>query len=329
MASLPVSAQIEVLDLRHFSGKQLRPLLQREAQVWKQRLRWDYDSATELLLEYLESRILTGFVALERGRVCGYTFCVYEGHKAVVGDAFAAGHSLAGEIETTQLLLVHLLEMLKHSPTVDRVEAQMLLYNAGELAAPYAAAGFSICQRLFLECDLGRGSRAAALAARVDGLPAELVFSQWTAQDYQAAGELIHACYLGHTDAEINDQYRTLHGSLRFLHNIVRFPGCGIFQSYFSWVLRDRRSGMMVGMVLTSKVNIDVGHITQLCVAPGWRNRGLGKVLLQQCASSLIEAGYVALTLTVTESNREAMRLYERFGFGVQHRFDAMVLDKK
>ena len=92
MSSLPVAPQIEVLDLRHFSARQLRPLLEREAEVWRTRLRWDYRSSTELLLQYLESRILHGFVALDQGGVCGYTFCVYEGHKAVIGDAFAAGH---------------------------------------------------------------------------------------------------------------------------------------------------------------------------------------------------------------------------------------------
>jgi len=328
MASLPVSAQTEILDLRHFSARQLRPLLEREAQVWRQRLRWDYDSATELLLEYLESRILTGFVALDRGRVCGYTFCVFEGNKAVVGDAFAAGHSLVGDVEITRLLLVHILEMLRHAPNVERVEAQMLLFNAGELAAPYAAAGFNICQRLFLECDLRRGTTAAQLAAQPHGMPPELAFSAWSPQDYQPAGELIHAAYAGHADALINDQYRSLHGSLRFLHNIVRFPGCGIFQSQFSWVLRDRRTGAMVGMVLCSRVGPDIGHITQLCVAHAWRHKRIGTLLLQQCAASLIRAGYVAITLTVTEANGPALHLYRQFGFVSRHRFDAMVLDK-
>ena len=328
MASLPVSAQTEILDLRHFSARQLRPLLEREAQVWRQRLRWDYDNATELLLEYLESRILTGFVALDRGRVCGYTFCVFEGNKAVVGDAFAAGHSLLGDVEVTQLLLVHILELLKHAPTVERVEAQMLLFNAGDLAAPYAAAGFNICQRLFLECDLRPGTAAAQLAAQPLGLPPELIVSAWSPQDYQPAGELIHAAYAGHTDALINDQYRSLHGSLRFLHNIVRFPGCGVFQAQLSWVLRDKRTGAMAGMVLCSRVGPDIGHITQLCVAQAWRHKGIGTILLQQCAATLIRAGYVAITLTVTEANHQAVKLYEDLGFFTRHRFDAMVLDK-
>src|SRR5277367_6387317 len=132
MSSLPVAAEIEVLDLRHFSARQLRPLLEREAHEWRERLRWDYSSSTELLLQYLESRILQGFVALDRGRVCGYSFCVYEGHKAVIGDAFAFGHRTLGDVETSRTLLVHMIEMLRHSPVVDRVESQLLLYDAGE-----------------------------------------------------------------------------------------------------------------------------------------------------------------------------------------------------
>ncbi len=100
----------------------------------------------------------------------------------------------------------------------------------------------------------------------------------WSSIYYQAAAELIHAAYYGHIDAEINDQYCSLHGSLRFLHNIVRFPGCGVFEDHQSWLLRDQQTGRLVGMVLCSRVAPDVAHITQLCVAPSHRGRGLGKL---------------------------------------------------
>src|SRR5260370_21008677 len=105
---MTVATQIEILDLRHFSARQLRPLLEDEARVWKQRLRWSYESSSELLLQYLDSRILPGFVALDRGRVCGFTFCVYEGHKAVVGDAYAGASAPAQAIPITDRLPGHL-----------------------------------------------------------------------------------------------------------------------------------------------------------------------------------------------------------------------------
>jgi ribosomal protein S18 acetylase RimI-like enzyme len=330
MASAPVASEIEVLDLRHFSARQLRPLLEREAEVWQDRLRWDYRSSTELLLKYLESRILQGLAALDRGRVCGYTFCVYEGTKAVLGDAFATGHRKMSDADATRALLVPMLEMLRHSPGVDRVESQLLLFDAGEFADLFAGPEFTIYPRLFLECDLS-GKRDALLADAEanpqSGIPADLELTLWTAADYQAAAELIHASYAGHPDTEINDQYRSLHGSLRFLHNIVRFPGCGIFESRFSWMLRERRSGALVGMLLCSRVGADVAHITQLCVAQAYRGRGLGLGLLAWNAQSLLRAGFKAITLTVTEANEPAVKLYERFGFIQRHRFDAMVME--
>jgi ribosomal protein S18 acetylase RimI-like enzyme len=327
MSSLPVASQIEVLDLRHFSARQLRPLLESEAELWRLRLRWDYRSSTELLLQYLESRILHGFVALDQGRVCGYTFCVYEGRKAVIGDAFATGHRTMTDADATRVLLVQMLEMLRHSPAVDRVESQLLLFDAGEFADIFAGPEFTIYPRLFLECPLRRPVEHLPVVAQ--SIPPELELLPWTAQDYQPAGELIHACYVGHTDAEINDQYRTLHGSLRFLHNIVRFPGCGTFEAAFSWTLRDRRSSALVGMVLCSRVAPNVAHVTQLCVAQAYRGRGLGLALLWQSADALVRAGFDAITLTVTEANNEAVRLYTRFGFSPTRRFDAMALDTK
>lgn len=329
MSSLPVTSQLEVLDLRHFSARQLRPLLEREAAVWRARLRWDYQSSTELLLQYLESRILHGFVALDRGRVCGYTFCVYEGYKAVIGDAFAAGPRMMGDADTTRLLLTHVLEMLRHSPAVDRVESQLLLFESGEFADIFAGPEFRLYPRLFLECDLKRPTLVPASDATSHAIPQDLELVQWTAQDYQAAAELIYICYIGHTDAQINDQYRSLHGSLRFLHNIVRFPGCGIFEPNFSWMLRDRRSHALVGMVLSSRVAPEVAHITQLCIAPAQRGRGLGRLLLDRSSESLTRAGFDAVTLTVTEGNEGAVRLYQRAGYTLRQRFDAMVMDTR
>lgn len=330
MASLPVTSQIEVLDLRHFSARQLRHLLEREAELWRDRLRWDYRSSTELLLQYLESRILHGFVALDQGRVCGYTFCVYEGHKAVIGDAFASGHRTMTDADTTRVLLEHMLEMLRHSPAVDRVESQLLLFDAGEFADIFSGSQFTVYPRLFLECDLRGFTHTSRLPDNsTRSLPPELEMSPWTAKDYQAAGELIYASYVGHSDASINDQYRSLHGSLRFLHNIVRFPGCGIFEANFSWMLRDKLSGELVGMVLCSRVAPDVAHVTQLCIAQAYRGRGLGRALLAQSADALLRAGFGAATLTVTEANQQAVNLYDRFGFTLRHRFDAMAMDTR
>ena len=151
---MTVATQLEILDLRHFSARQLRSLLETEARVWEKRLRWNYQSSTELLLQYLDSRILPGFVALDRGRICGFTFCVYEGHKAVVGDAWAIGADPAQALSTTRTLLQHLLQLLGNSPGIQRIESQLLLYDAGTIDEIFLAAGFTMHPRLFMEYDL-------------------------------------------------------------------------------------------------------------------------------------------------------------------------------
>ena len=150
----------------------------------------------------------------------------------------------------------------------------------------------------------------------------------WSSLYYQVAAELIHAAYTGHIDARINDQYCSLHGSLRFLHNIVRFPGCGVFEAEQSWLLRDRNNGTLVGMVLCSRVDTEVAHITQLCVAPSHRGRGVGQALLSHVRHTLARTGTAAITLTVTEANHPAVTLYQNAGFRIRHRFDAMVLER-
>ena len=315
---------LDVLDLRHFGAAQLRPLLRDEAARWQRRLLWDYTASTELLLEYLDGRVLPGFVALHKGRPIGYTFCVYEANKAVIGDVYALGETEGRINPVCETLIQHLLEMLQNTPGLERVESQLLMFPAGALAAPFLERGFRIAERLFM---LWRLPLQAASSMSAPALPAGLQISAWQPGYYEPAAELIHAAYRNHGDSGINDQYRTVHGSQRFLHNIIRFPGCGVFTPENSWVLRDVRTGNLQAMVLTSRVQNGVGHITQLCVAPSMRGRGLGRLLLERCAAESQRHGGHALSLTVTAGNATARRLYDELGFETLHRFDAMVWD--
>ena len=38
---------IEILDLRHFAAPVLRPVLEAEGEIWKQRLHWDYRASSD------------------------------------------------------------------------------------------------------------------------------------------------------------------------------------------------------------------------------------------------------------------------------------------
>src|SRR3984957_7329926 len=160
---------------------------------------------------------------------------------------------------------------------------------------------------------------------RLDGLE----LRPWRDSDFAAAGHLIAHAYEGHLDGVINDQYRSVSGSLRFLHNIVRFPGCGLFDPSASRVLAYRGREEIAALLLCSRVREDVGHVTQLCVSREHRHRGLGAWLLADCSRALRSGGFQALTLTVTRENADAVALYHRTGFTIRQTFDAMVWDRR
>lgn len=318
---------LEILDLRHFTAGHLKPLLEAESRVWNDRLHWDFHASAKLLLQYLDSHLLPGYVAMENGRICGYVFCVYEGEKALVGDVFAmpsaANPQMAQDVE--RCLIEHMIELLQHSPGLDRIESQLLLRPHGTHTETLRGFGFNIYERLFMELELAStGLYEPPAENQVDGL----TLRSWRETDFAAAGRLIADAYEGHLDGVINDQYRSVSGSLRFLHNIVRFPGCGIFDPAASRVLAYRDREELAALLLCSRVREDVGHVTQICVGKQFRRRGLGAWLLADCSSALRASGFKSLTLTVTRQNTEAVALYQRSGFITRQTFDALVWER-
>jgi ribosomal protein S18 acetylase RimI-like enzyme len=319
---------LEILDLRHFSASNLKPVLEAESLVWNQRLRWDFHASANLLLQYLDSRLLPGYVAIENGRICGYVFCVYESEKALVGDVFAvpSADNPESTADVERRLLEHMIELLQHSPGVERIESQLLLRPHGTHTETLRNAGFEIYERLFMELELGSTNLDEGPPA---GRMSELELRSWKDSDFSAAGHLIAHAYEGHLDGIINDQYRTVSGSLRFLHNIVRFPGCGQFDASASRVLAYRDREGIAALLLCSRVREEVGHVTQICVSPRFRRRGLGAWLLADCSRALRGKGFQALTLTVTRRNADAVALYHRSGFITRQTFDAMVWERR
>ena len=68
-----------------------------------------------------------------------------------------------------------------------------------------------------------------------------------------------------------------------------------------------------------------VAHITQLCVGPSFRGRGLGRELLGRALKQYRDHGCRAASLTVTASNQGPIRLYESMSFRTVRRFPAIV----
>jgi ribosomal protein S18 acetylase RimI-like enzyme len=320
------AASIEILDLRHFAAALVRPVIEAEGELWRQRLHWDYRTSAKLLMQYLDNHSLPGYAALESEKVVGYAFCVYEETKAIVGDVFAldgrhwpySTQGSAPQVETT--LLKHLFETLLNSPQVNRVESQLLLHPSGVHADIFQAHSFRLFRRLFMVQPIQKDFSQTHFT-----LPDELEVRSWREDDLNSAARLIAEAYRGHPDSVINDQYCSVHGSLRFLHNIVRYSGCGQFSSQASHVVVHRPSRELIALILGSRVSPQSGHITQVCVHSNYRRRGIARMLLAIAAASFLRQGAEEISLTVTEANTHAINLYKEEGYSCAHVFDAAV----
>jgi ribosomal protein S18 acetylase RimI-like enzyme len=317
----PQSFGAEILDLRHFNSHHLRPLLEREGNTWARMMSWDYRASAEMILRYIDSKILPGYAAVYNDRIGGYAFFVYEGSKGVIGDLYADGSVPNGGVSIEHRLAEHVIDTLQRSPGVQRIEAQLLLHESGAISRPFLVEGFRQFPRLFMMLPLRERTHPDPRITHVPGFE----FRRWAEQDFQAVAGVITTSYRGHIDSEINDQYRSLNGSLRFLNNIVRFPGCGIFDSGASFVAMHRGTRSVAGLLLCSRVRDDVGHVTQVCVLPELRGKRIGESLIALCTQELRRRNFSALSLTVTEANLKAVDLYRRLGFHLRRRFDAFV----
>lgn len=62
-------------------------------------------------------------------------------------------------------------------------------------------------------------------------------------------------------------------------------------------------------------VILDEAHITNIAIAPSYRGKGYGEILLLKLMELAIEKGAERITLEVRVSNESAKRLYHRLGF--------------
>jgi len=297
---------MNIVDLRQTTVRQLEPLLLDEARHWREELHWDYRGALDLIKRFLDAHALSGCVAFEGGAAIGYAFYVLEEHKGLIGGLYVSPQQQQESIG--RRLLDEMLFSMRALPQLHRIEAQLMPFG-GPVDTALKEQGFRLYTRQFMLLDL---------AKRSEGMPAlkpGLRLDRWNDRYMESCAKLIYLAYASHVDGDINDQYRSRQGALRFLKNIILLPGCGQFVPAASFVLRHPGSEELLGAVLTSEVSPGVGHTTQLCVQPGFQGNGLGRILMQTSAEALRVQRFNELTLTVTTENHTAVHLYEQLGF--------------
>ena len=316
MAAVP-TPQTHIVELRHLRPGQLDRLLEEETEAWQRDFDWDFRPSAELVRRFLGMHALSGHALVHGGEVAGYVYSVAEDRKGLIGDLFL--RPAWRQTENVSGLLEAAVESLAATPGLRRVESQLMMVAPDEhLIIPMPARARSYSRDFFL-LDT---AEAAQLPPKMTGVR----FDRWQERWSEDAAQLIPICYRGHVDSDINDQYRSAAGARRFLHNIVQYPGCGTFFQPASHIATDD-DGNLLGLCLASLVAHDVGHLTQICVAPAAQGFGLGYELMRRSMEALRVSGCRRVSLTVTSSNREAVRLYERIGFQRERRFRAIVWD--
>jgi ribosomal protein S18 acetylase RimI-like enzyme len=307
---------MQIVDLRQVHSRTLDILFQEETRHWREELFWDYRSSIDLIRKFIDSRSLGGYVAIEDGQPAGYGFYVIEDHKGLIGGLFVS--SQFAQPPVTQKLLVEMLAALRGAPHLQRIEAQLMPFGT-ELDPAFLSKHLRLHTRQFMLLPLAE--------AKLSGKPLSsgLRIEPWTDRAFESAARLIQLAYADHVDGEINDQYRTEAGGMKFLRNIVLLPGCGQFHPEASFLVRPAGEDRLVAMVLTSTVAERVGHTTQICVMPGYQGHGIGRQLMEASIRVLRDRGYESLSLTVTSVNKQAVQLYEHLGFRTIKTFAAGV----
>jgi len=318
MAAWQESPEPLVVDLRKVSAADLTPLLEEETGVWQRALDWDFEPSAELVRRFVDMQALNGFALIEGGRVIGYCYYIREEKKGLIGDLYVRERDRT--VEREHALIEATLEALWRSGGVHRVESQLLLLDSPLARKVPFAQWFRAFPRRFLEAS---AMQALALSEHI---PPGVSIAPWTEARQDDSARLVAAAYRGHVDSDINDQYRSPSGARRFLNNIVQYPGCGTFFGPASYAAIDAK-GALCGMSLASLVSNTTGHITQICVSPAQRGKGVGYALLRRSMLALAVHGCQTVGLTVTSTNTGAIRLYEQMGFTDRREFAAYIWD--
>jgi ribosomal protein S18 acetylase RimI-like enzyme len=314
-----MSAQVpDILPLDQIRPEQLEAILEEETRTWRQQLDWDFKPSAGLVRRFVDAQALNGFALAAGGQLIGYSYFVAEEYKGLIGDLYL--NQEFRTLDNENRLLGALLDAMMHMARVHRVEAQLMLLRSAHRRPAPTGSRFQMYDRNFMVTGLSRVHELAAAPVRH-----KVLVENWSERRQDEAAQLIAEAYRGHIDSDINDQYRSPAGARRFLFNIVQYPGCGAFYRPASYVASDVDTGHLCGISLCSLVAPDTGHITQICVSPAVKGKGVGYRLLRESLAALAENGCQKVSLTVTAQNVDAVALYERTGFSVARRFPAYV----
>jgi ribosomal protein S18 acetylase RimI-like enzyme len=320
---------IEIIDIRRFEPKEFSNLLEAESRAWHDTMRWDFAASTRVINTCLRDKRLSGYALVGEGGIRGYCFFFYDGEKGIIGDLFV--HSELAGLGHERELLEHALETLLGTPGLRRIEAQLPHYEREELESCFLSRRFQSFLRRFMSLSLQGRGRAAGVeprsqpAAEKPWVREGIELIPWEKRFHDDAAELLYQSYRQHVDGTINDQYTSVMGANRLIENIFHNQGCGDFLTPVSRMAVHRPTQQLAGILTVTGVRARTAHIPQVGVGPSFQGLGVGTALMEAAFQDLAQEGFEQVTLTVTDANAGAVRLYQRLGFETFKTFGAFI----
>jgi GNAT superfamily N-acetyltransferase len=294
-----------IVDWRTCAHHEVAPLLAAETSAWRRDLDWDVTEAWRVVEPARRAGQLPGFVLRDgRGRAIGWTaFLLHRTSLQVL--AFAAPDAQAAETLVDAILA-----------SSEAASAESVIFCVRAAASPLRPVleprGFQVDPYRYLSLDLhalfhatppANPRTATPHATRVWGDDAA-AFERLCARAYAGSQEIRAFAPSGSAD-----EWRDYVGSL------LSGPGCGWFRPALSYVVPDRRAGVLLGAVFVTDLGLATAHVAQIVVDPAHRGAGMATRLLHASARAAYEHGYARMTLLVSAANRPAEHAYARMGF--------------
>jgi ribosomal protein S18 acetylase RimI-like enzyme len=307
--------ELRYIPLSRLDESLLRPLMHEEERAWMLDLRWDYSSIRQILISFIRQKLLPGYVVIENDHPIGYTYFLVNQAKGIIGALYMMKTDQSQEAVDKLLSLT--ISSLKDSPTIHRIEAQIIPFNNLLLTTTFERHGFECFARYFLDLDL-RCPRES------DDSSSVFQIIHWSSNYLERAAEMSRLAYRNQTDAEICEDYRTKAGCENYLRSLVDNPGCGTFMSEASFMAVDAH-GSLCGFLICSRISDRNSMIPQIAVHPSHQAMGIGNALMARSFERLRAMEFRSVSLTVTGENRRAFEWYRRLGFRIRKEFGAYV----
>jgi len=315
-------SDMEVTSLPDASSFQLSALFREEGAHWKKQLFWDYGQTLELVERLVASRALPGFVLRDGNEVVGYSYFVVDRPVGFIGGLYILDSHAA--LANYHQLIKRLVVTMCGLDEMQRIESQVMPFNV-EFSPIFVSLGFEALPRYFLTASMGSKQvlEKVELSEKVESYSIQA----WQPQFLMAATEVICDSYVESPDAVLCRDYQSRKGCTRFLRNLIESPTCGRFSRQDTRVVQDQ-SGKICGVLIATKINGDTGMVPQLSIRRDCQGKGLGSWLLAEYMRSAALAGLKRVSLSVSQANKRAFKIYQRFGFQIEKEFHALIWNR-